>query len=111
VNDTEIVATLIDEIAEYFGAFDHFPLYQLGWHLNGLRPTASPEEKRALALRAFETYTAGREVMVVWTRWPIELAEASPLEVGTELDFDLDPDEDISVPLQVLVDRPSGDRR
>lgn len=105
MNDDEIVTTLIDEIDEYFGAFDHFPLYELGWHLNGLRPAASPDEKHALALRAFEAYVAGRDVIVVWTRWPIELAEAWPLEAGTDLDFDLDPDEDVSVPLQVLVDR------
>jgi hypothetical protein len=39
----------------------------------------------------------------VWTRWPIDLEQAWPVEEDTPLDFDLDPDQDVSIPLQVLV--------
>ncbi len=35
--------------------------------------------------------------------WPIDLERARPLEPGTPLDFDLDPDSPVDVPLQVLV--------
>ena len=30
----DIIAHLLDEMEEYYGAFDHFPLYLLGWELN-----------------------------------------------------------------------------
>ncbi|MDX6374997.1 MAG: hypothetical protein QOD98_3985 [Nocardioidaceae bacterium] len=97
----EIIAHLLDEMEEYYGAFDYFPLYQLGWHLNDKPRTA--EEKDELARRAFDEFASRHLVKVVWVPWPTDLQQARPLEPGTPLDFDLDPDSPTDVPMQVLV--------
>ena len=97
----EIVAHLLDEMEEYYGAFDHFPLYLLGWELNdGSRTVA---EKHDLARQAFDAFTAGHPSKVVWVRWPLDMERARPLEPGAPLDFELDPDGPSDALLQVLV--------
>jgi len=97
----EIIANLLDEMEEYYGAFDYFPLYQLGWHLNDKPRTV--EEKHALARRAFDEFASRHSIKVVWVPWPTNLEQAVPLEPGTPLDFDLDPEGPADVMLQVLV--------
>jgi len=97
----EIVAKLLGEMEEYYSHFDHFPLYLLGWTLNGER--VQPEQKHELAQRAFDQFTAGHLSKVVWVPWPLVLEKARPLEPGTPLDFDLDPEGSGEVLLQVLV--------
>jgi len=97
----EIVAELLEEMDEYFSHFDHFPLYLLGWTLNGAG--VSPEQKRDLAQQAFDQFTAARPSKVVWVPWPLVLEQARPLEPDTPLDFDLDPEGSGDVLLQVLV--------
>jgi len=97
----EIVAHLLDEMEEYYGAFDYFPLYQLGWHLNDQPRTT--EEKHDLARRAFDEFASRHPIKVVWVPWPTDLEKARPLEPGTPLDFDLDPDSSTDEPMQVLV--------
>ena len=96
-----IVAKLLDEMDEYFSHFDHFPLYLLGWTLNGEH--VSPEQKHDLAQQAFDEFTAIHPSKVVWVPWPLVLEEAHPLEPGTPLDFDLDPEGSGDVLVQVLV--------
>ena len=96
----DIVAHLLDEMEEYYGAFDHYPLYLLGWELNdGVR---RPQEKHDLAQQAYDVFTSRHSTMVVWVPWPLDLEKATPFE-GTALDFDLDPDSPTDVKLQVLV--------
>ncbi len=97
----EIIAHLLDEMEEYYGAFDHFPLYLLGWELNDGVRTA--DEKHTLAEQAFTVFTSRHATKVVWVPWPLELEKAQPFEPDTPLDFDLDSDSAIDVPLQVLV--------
>ncbi len=99
--NAEVIAHLLDEMEEYYGAFDHFPLYLLGWELNnGIR---TPEEKHALAQEAYDVFTSRHSTKIVWVPWPLDLEKARPFEPGTTLDFDLDPDSPIDIPLQVLV--------
>jgi hypothetical protein len=97
----EIIAHLLDEMEEYYGAFDYFPLYQLGWHLNDRPRTA--KEKHDLALQAFDEFASRHQIKVVWVPWPTDLELARPLEPGTPLDFDLDPDSPTDELMQVLV--------
>ena len=97
----EIVAGLLDDMEEYYGAFDHFPLYLLGWSLRNGAPMT--DRMKALARQAYDEFTSRHATQVVWTRWPIDLDNAWPLEPGAELDFDLDPDAPVSEPMQVLV--------
>jgi hypothetical protein len=99
----EIIAHLLDEMEEYYGAFDYFPLYQLGWHLNDKRRTA--EEKHELARQAFVEFASRHPIKVVWVPWPTDLEKAIPLAPGTPLDFDMDPDSPTDEPMQVLVPR------
>jgi len=96
-----IVAGLLDDMEEYYGAFDHYPLYQLGWSLRQGGPMT--QHMKDLAQRAYDQFTSRHATKVVWTPWPIDLERARPLEPGTPLDFDLDPDSPVDVPLQVLV--------
>ena len=99
--NAEILAHLLDEMEEYYGAFDHYPLYLLGGELNdGVR---TPEQKRALAQRAYDVFTSRHSTKVVWVPWPLQLEKARPFEPGTPLDFDLDPDSSTDIPMQVLV--------
>jgi len=101
---SESVATLlVAEMEEYFEHFDHFPLYHLTWVLRGQGPAMTPDEMRAAAQIAYDDFRSRHKIRVVWTRWPIDLETAWPVEDGTPLDFDLDPDQDVSIPLQVLV--------
>lgn len=103
-----VTTLLVGEMEEYFQHFEHFPLYHLTWVLRGQRPAMGSEEMRATAQAAYDDFTSRHQVRVVWTRWPIDLETAWPVEPGTPLDFDLDPDQDVSIPLQVLVpDEPS----
>jgi hypothetical protein len=97
----EIVAHLLDEMEEYYGAFDHYPLYLLGWELNDQKRTA--EQKHQLARQAYEEFTSRHTTKIVWVPWPLDLAQARPFEPGTPLDFDLDPEGPADVLLQVLV--------
>ena len=97
----EIIAHLLDEMEEYYGAFDYYPLYLLGWQLNDGRRTA--EEKhdsgsagvRRVHLAPFHQGRLG----------PVadRLGAGRPLAPGTPLDFDLDPDSPTDIPMQVLV--------
>jgi hypothetical protein len=99
--NAEIIAHLLDEMEDYYGAFDHFPLYLLGWELNdGVR---TPEEKRALAQQAYDVFTSRHSTKIVWVPWPLELEHARPFEPGTPLDFDLAPDSPLDQLLQVVV--------
>ena len=97
----EVVEYLLGEMEEYYDSFEHYPLYLLGWELNDGSRTA--EQKHALAQQAYDRFTERHVTEVVWTPWPIDLERARPLEPGTPLDFDLDPDSPVDVPLQVLV--------
>ena len=97
----EVIAHLLDEMEEYYGAFEHYPLYLLGWELND--GTRTPTEKHDLARQAFDVFTARHPTKVVWVKWPLDLEHARPFEQGTPLDFDLDPDSPTDVELQVLV--------
>jgi hypothetical protein len=97
----DVIAHLLDEMEEYYGTFDYFPLYQLGWHLND-RPR-SAEEKHHLAKQAFDEFATRHRIKVVWVPWPTDLTKAVSLEPGTPLDFDLDPDSPLDQLMQVLV--------
>ena len=99
--NADIIAGLLDDMEEYYGAFHHYPLYQLGWSLrNGAPMTPHMIE---LAQQAYDEFTSRHRTKVVWVPWPLAIEEARPLEPGTPLDFDLDPDASVDVPLQVLV--------
>ena len=96
-----IVAHLLDEMEEYYGAFDHYPLYILGWELNDNQRT--PEQKYELARQAYDEFVSRHQTKIVWVPWPLDLAKARPCEPGAPLDFDLDPEGPADVVLQVLV--------
>ena len=95
------VQQLLDEMEEEYTNFGYVALYQLGWQLND--GTRSRAEKDALAQEAYDRFTARHATRVVWSLWPIDLAAASPVEPGTPLEFDMDPDGPLDEPLQVLV--------
>jgi hypothetical protein len=99
--NTDHVTRLLDDMEEYYEHFEHYPLYLLGWSLNSR--SLSAEQKHALARRAYDGFTSRHPTKVVWSRWPIDLGTVWQLEPDTELDFDLDPDQSVDVPLQVLV--------
>ena len=96
-----IVAGLVDDMEEYWDAFEEFPLYQLGWSLRDGAPMTAAMV--ALAQQAYDEFTSRHPTRVVLTPWPIDLDQAEPLAPGTPLDFDLDPDGPVGTPLQVLV--------
>ena len=97
----EIVAHLVAEIDEYYEAFDHFPLYLLGWELNdGLRTV---EQKHELAQRALDEFRASHPSKVVLVKWPLDLEHTRPLEPGAPLDFELDPEGPSEATIHVLV--------
>jgi hypothetical protein len=95
------VARLLEDMEEYYEHFEHYPLYLLGWSLNNRGLSA--DEKHAIAQQAFDEFTSRHTTKVVWVPWPLELEKAQPFAPSTPLDFDLDPDSPIDVPLQVLV--------
>jgi hypothetical protein len=97
----DITAGLLDDMEEYYGAFDHYPLYLLGWSLRNGGPMT--DHMTELAQQAYDEFTSRHSTRVVWTRWPIDLESAWPLEPDAELEFDLDPDQSVDIPLQVLV--------
>ena len=86
----EIIAGLLDDMEEYYGAFDYFPLYQLGWSLND-----RPADDRAEA-RTWPSRRTTSSLLVTDQGRVGALADrpgqARPLEPGTPLEFDLDPD-------------------
>ena len=97
----QIIAGLLDDMEESYGANGYLPLYELGWSLRNGAPMT--ERLNALARRAYDEFTSHQATKVVWTRWPIDLDKAWPLGPDDELDYDLDPDQSAETPLQVLV--------
>jgi hypothetical protein len=97
----EIIARLLENMEEYYGAFDHYPLYQLGWSLRDGAPMT--ERMHEIAQQAYDEFTSRHPTKVVWVPWPLALEKALPLEPGTPLDFDLDPDSPTDELMQVLV--------
>jgi hypothetical protein len=97
----QIIAGLLDDMEESYGASGYLPLYELGWSLRDGTPMT--ERMKDLARQAYDEFTSRHTTKVVWTRWPIDLDNAWPLQPGEELDFDLDPEQSVDIPLQVLV--------
>jgi hypothetical protein len=97
----DIVSGLLDDMEEYYGAFDHYPLYLLGWSLRNGGPMT--DRMAELAQQAYIEFTSRHPTKVVWVPWPLPLEQARNLDPGTPLDFDLDPDSPIDEPLQVIV--------
>ena len=97
----QIVAGLLDDMEESFGANGYLPALRAGL----VAPQRRPHDgtMNALARRAYDEFTSRHATKVVWTRWPIDLDKAWPLGPDDELDFDLDPDQSAETPLQVLV--------
>jgi hypothetical protein len=97
----EIVAGLLDDMEESYGACGYLPLYELGWSLRNGAPMT--QRMKVLARQALDEFTSRHATKVMWTHWPIDLDNAWPLGPEDELDFDLDPDQSVELPLQVLV--------
>jgi hypothetical protein len=97
----QIVAGLLDDMEESYGACGYLPLHELGWSLRDGAPMT--QRMTSLARQAYDEFTSRHATKVVWTRWPIDLDHAWPLGPGDELDFDLDPGQSVETPLQVLV--------
>ena len=66
----EIIAHLLDEMEEYYGAFDHFPLYLLGWDLND-RVSHSPRKETSSPAGVRRVHGAS-PTKVVWVAWPLD---------------------------------------
>ncbi|QIG41539.1 hypothetical protein G5V58_01025 [Nocardioides anomalus] len=99
--DDADVAQALDDMEEEFTAFGCYVLGHIGWGLNdGIR---SPAEKQRLGRQVYEAFASRHRSKLVWSRWPLDLENAWPVEPGTPLDFDLDPDGDVNEPLLVVV--------
>jgi hypothetical protein len=96
-----IIAGLLDDMEESYGACGYLPLYELGWSLRNGGPMT--DEMKQLARQAYDEFTCRHATKVMWVRWPIDLDQAWPTSQDDELDFDLDPDGSLDVPLQVVV--------
>ena len=97
----EIIAGLLDDMEESYGACGYLPLYELGWSLRNGAPMT--DRMNTLARQAYDEFTSRHSTMVVWAPWPIDLEQARPLEPGTPLNFDLDPDSPLDELMQVVV--------
>lgn len=97
------VRELLEDSEESFWAMDYLPMYEFAWTVRGFGRGHTPDEVVEISRAAYDLFVERHTLKRVWTRWPIDLDAAWPVEPGTPLDFDLDPDEDVSVPLQVLV--------
>jgi hypothetical protein len=101
-SDDEVITLLIGEIDEYWEHFEHFPLYQLTWAQDrGFEPAT--QQMIVRAQRALDAFRADHPSRVVWSRWPIDLEGAWPVEPDATLEFDLDPEAPASGPLMILV--------
>ena len=80
------------------------PLYQVGWSMSGSVPRDDVRFE-SLCREAFGVFQGAHPgLQLVWTRWPIDLAEAWPASPGTAIDLDLDPEAPVDTPMLVLVD-------
>ena len=71
----EIIAHLLDEMEEYYGAFDYSRCTVLGWYLNDR--AADAEEKIALALPTGVTTMLRRAPLhLEWFVWPADRSRA-----------------------------------
>lgn len=107
--NTDIAATLLIDMEESFEALAYVPLYELAWSWRGYGRDASTPEADTVFNQVYEQFCSTHAVRRVWSRWPIDLSETWPVDPGTPLDFDLDPEGDPSQPLQVLVPAESVD--
>lgn len=96
-----IVAGLLDDMEESYGACGYMGLYELGWSLRKGQPMT--DAMVALAQQAYDIFTSRHQTRVVLSPWPIDLDKAVPIPPDMPLDFDLDPDSPVDIPLQVLV--------
>ena len=96
--------TVTEDLEETFGAEGMLPLYQVGWSMSGSVPR-DDDRFDAMCRGAFDAFRARHPgLQLVWTRWPIDLAEARPASPGTAIDLDLDPEAPVDTPMLVLVD-------
>jgi hypothetical protein len=104
MNQPSVVLALVEELEEVLEGEDCIPLYQFAWNARGLRRGLDAEDIPGICEAAYDELSQRHAFTRQWFRWPItDLSLGWPVEEGTPLDFDLDPDQDVSVPLQVLV--------
>lgn len=94
---------VLEDLEEIFDAEGMLPLYQVAWTLSGSMSRDDDHfiERCRDVYEAFGDRHPGLRLM--WTQWPIDLAEAKLAEPGTAIDLDLDPDAPVDTPLLVLV--------
>ena len=78
-------------------------MYEFAWTVRGFHRDHSPEQIVQICQAAYDEFTRRHRLRLVWSRWPTDLENAWPADPDTPLDFDLDPDGDVSTPLLVLV--------
>lgn len=99
----DVVATLLDEVEEELEACGILGLYHFTWTLRGLRAGVPDEEFPDICRAAYAHLRSRHALTLVWVRWPMRVEEASPVEPGTPLNFDIDPDAPVSTPMLALV--------
>ena len=97
------VRELLDDLEESLWAMDYLPMYEFAWTVRGFHRGHSPTEIKSICQAGYDEFTRTHQLRLVWSKWPIDIEDARPVEPGTPLDFDLDPEGDVSTPLMVLV--------
>jgi hypothetical protein len=88
--DAEVVAELVDDMEEYWDAFDHYPLYLLVWGQDrGSHPPSDLMITRAH--QALDAFRATHRTRVVWVRSVVDTDQSWPVEDAAPLVFDRDP--------------------
>lgn len=94
---------LLMDLDETLEAQGYIPLYDFAWTLRGYERGLQPSEIEQISHEAYAELTSRSPMVLMWTTWPNDVDKAWPAEEGTELDFDLDPDEPVDEPLLLLV--------
>jgi hypothetical protein len=98
--DDHVIAGLLDDMEEYWDAFEHYPLYLLTWG-QGRGSEPATELMLARARRALDAFRAAHPARLVWAHSPAQLEPNRPVEPGGTLVLDRAPDSD--EPMMVLV--------
>ena len=75
----EIIAHLLDEMEEYYGAFDYYPLYQFSAGISTTKPRTTRARSANWLDRRIDEFTSRHSTKVVWVPWPTDLEQADPL--------------------------------
>lgn len=104
MNAESVLPLVLEDLHEIFESEGMLPLYQVAWTMSG---SVSRDDDRfdGLCREVFEIFCSRHpDLRLVWVPWPIDVSQAQPVDPGTAIDLDLDPDAPTDTPLLALVD-------